>query len=188
MQNVPKNAASGTAEAGGKKSLKERALSELEKYLVITAYLWLLFALFSLHKQLVQGHGVSVWQQGFAIANALIFGKIILIGQALEVGKGLERRALVWVVLGKSLIFAILLLAFHVAEEAIRAWFKGQPLSDSFADFGGSLPGLVANAAIFFVALIPFFAFQEAARVLGGGVLWNLFFRSGEERFRLIED
>jgi hypothetical protein len=43
-------------------------------------------------------------------------------------------------------------------------------------------------AAIFFVALIPFFAFQESARVLGGGALWNLFFRRGEKRFRLIED
>jgi hypothetical protein len=90
-------------------------------------------------------------------------------------------------VLGKSLIFAILLLAFHIAEEAIRAWFKGQPLSARFADLGGSLPGLVAYAAIFFVALIPFFAFQEAARVLGGDALWNLFFRAGEQRFRLIE-
>jgi hypothetical protein len=187
MQNVA-NAAPGTIETGGKKSLKERAVSELEKYAVIAVYLWLLFALFSLHKQLVQGHGVSVWQQGFAIVNALIFGKVILIGEALEVGKSLERRALVWVVLGKSLIFAILLLAFHVAEETIRAWFKGQPLSAGFADFGGSVPSLVSYAAIFFVALIPFFAFQEAARVLGSDALWNLFFRGGEERFRLIED
>jgi hypothetical protein len=187
MQNVV-NAASGTVEAGSKKILKERALGELEKYAVITVYLWLLFALFSLHKQLVQGHGVSVWQQGFAIVNALIFGKVILIGQALEVGKGLERRALVWVVLGKSLIFAILLLTFHVAEEALRAGFKGQPLSAGFADFGGSVPGLVSYAAIFCVALVPFFAFREAARVLGGSALWNLFFRGGEGRFRLIED
>ena len=104
------------------------------------------------------------------------------------VGKGLERRALVWVVLGKSLIFAFLLLAFHIAEEALRALFKGQPLSASFADFGGSLPALVTYAAIFFVALIPFFAFQETARILGSGALWNLFFRGGGERFRLIED
>jgi len=87
-------------------------------------------------------------------------------------------------VLGKSLIFAILLLAFHFAEEAIRAWFVGQPLS---ADFGGSLPSLVTNAAIFFVALIPFLAFQETARVLGGGALWNLFFHGGNQRFQLIE-
>ena len=187
MRNVA-NATPGSAQAGNKKSFKERARGEFEKYVIITVYLWLLFALFSLHKQLVQGHGVSGWQQGFAIVNALIFGKVILIGQALEVGKGLERRALVWAVLGKSLIFAILLLAFHVAEEAIRGWFMGQPLSESFADFGGSPPSLVAYAAIFFVALSPFFAFQEAARVLGGGALWNLFIRGGEERFRLIKD
>jgi len=186
MQNLAKTAP-GSAEVGGKKSLKERAVSELEKYAVVTVYLWLLFGLFSLHKQLVLGHGISVWQQGFAIVNALIFGKVILIGQALEVGKGLERRALVWVVTGKSLIFAILLLTFHIIEEAIRAWFESKPLSDAFVDFGGTLPGLLTNAAIFFVALIPFFAFQEAARILGNGALWNLFFHSGEKRFRLTE-
>jgi len=187
MQNVA-NATSGSAEDGDRKSLNEHVRGELKKYVIITVYLWLLFALFSLHKQLVQGHGVSVWQQGFAIVNALIFGKVILIGQALKVGKSFERRALFWVVLAKSLIFAILLLAFHIAEEAIRAWFKGQPLSASVADFGGSVPGLVSYAAIFFVALIPFFAFQEAARILSGGALWNLFFHGVEERFRLIED
>src|SRR5215471_19515147 len=107
MENVAE--AQGTAEAREKKSLKERAFGELEKYAIITVYLWLLFALFSLHRQLVQGHGVSVWHQGFAIVNALIFGKVILIGEVLDVGRVLERRALVWVVFGKSLIFAILL-------------------------------------------------------------------------------
>ena len=46
MQSV-ENAAPETVEADSKKSLKERALSDLEKYVVITAYLWVLFALFS---------------------------------------------------------------------------------------------------------------------------------------------
>ncbi len=69
MQDVA-NTAAQAAEAGGKKSLKERGVSELEKYAVISAYLWILFALFGLHRQLQQGHGVSLWQQGFAIVNA----------------------------------------------------------------------------------------------------------------------
>jgi hypothetical protein len=187
MRNIA-SSVPGTAESGGKKSLKERAISELEEYAVITAYVWLLFALFSVHKQLVQGYAISVWEQGFAIVNALIFGKVILIGQSLEVGKGLERRALVWVVLGKSLIFAILLIAFHIVEDTIRAWFENKPLSEAFGDFGGTLPTLLAHAGIFFVALIPFFAFQEAARILGNLALWNLFLHSGEKRFRLIEE
>ena len=49
MENVAKP--KRTTEVGREKSLKERAFGELEKYAVITAYLWLMFALFSLHKQ-----------------------------------------------------------------------------------------------------------------------------------------
>ena len=184
MQNVP-NTARGAAEAGGKRSLKERAVSELKRYAVISVYLWVLFALLSLHRQLLQGHGISVWQHGFAIVNALIFGKFILIGQALKLGKSLEKRALAPVVLGKSLIFALLLVAFHIVEETIRASFEGQPLS---AAVDGSLASVLAYAAIFFVVLIPFYAFQEAARVLGGDALWDLFFRRRVNRIRLVED
>jgi hypothetical protein len=187
MQNVA-NAAPGATAAESKKGLKERAVGELERYAVITVYLWLLFALFGLYRrQVLLMHGISVWQQGFAIVNALIFGKVMLIGQAFELGKSLEKRTLAWVVLGKSLIFAIVLIAFHIAEEAIRGWFKGQPFSAGVADYGGA-PGLLTYAAIFVVALIPFFAFQEAARVLGSGALWGLFFRRGAERFRLVQE
>jgi hypothetical protein len=168
MQNAA-NAAPEKGEAR-KRNLRERAVGELEKYAIITVYLWLLFALFSLHtRQVLQQHGmISVWQHGFALLNALIFGKIILIAQALEV-------------------FAILLIAFHIVEGAIRAWFESQPLSAGLADFGGTLPGLLTYAAIFCVVLVPFFAFQETARILGSSALRDLFVRSGEKRFRLIE-
>jgi hypothetical protein len=187
MQNLA-NTSPGTAEPAGKKSLKDRAVSELEKYAVITAYLWVLFALFGLHRQLVQGHGVSGWQQGFAIINALVFGKVMLIGEAFELGKATSSQALAWVVVRKSLIFALLLIAFHIGEEAIRAWFKGLPLSDAITSLGGSLGGVAAFAAIFFVVLIPFYALQETGRVLGSDALWRLFFKKSETHFRLSED
>ena len=103
MQNLA-NTSPGTAEPAGKKSLKDRAVSELEKYAVITAYLWVLFALFGLHRQLVQGHGVSAWQQGFAIINALVFGKVMLIGEAFELGRAKSSEVLAWVVVRKSII------------------------------------------------------------------------------------
>jgi hypothetical protein len=187
MQEVA-NTPAGSAAVGAKKNLKERAVGELERYAVITFYLWLLFALFGLHRQLLQGHGTSIWPQGFAIVNALVFGKVILIGEAWELGKSQEKYALAWVVLRKALLFAILLLAFHILEEAIRAWFEGKPLSDAVTGLGGSLAGVAATAAIFFVVLIPFYAFQETARVLGAEALWDLFFRKRVNRIRLVED
>lgn len=182
------NAATEPA-AAGKKSLKERAVSELKKYVVITLYLWLFFALFGLYRwQLLNEQGINVWRQTFAIVNALIFGKVLLIGQALDLGKGLERRSLALAVVGKSLIFALLLIAFHLVEELVRAWFEGKSVADAFSDFGGTITGLSIYGAIFFVVLLPFFAFQELGRILGEGSLWRLFLHTDTTRIRLVEE
>jgi hypothetical protein len=167
----------GAAGADGRKSLKERAVGELEKFVVIAVYLFILLGVFSLHRQLLQGRGISLWQQGFAIVNALVLAKIVLIGDALNLGKSVEGRPLAWSVLRKSLILAVLLVAFHIFEEAARAWLHGRPLSSAVLDFGGSLAGVAAYGAIFFVTLIPFSAFQEVDRALGDDFLWRLFFR-----------
>jgi hypothetical protein len=45
----------------------------------------------------------------------------------------------------------------------------------------------VTYAPIFFVALIPFFAFQEVTDVVGGDALWKLLFASGRKAFRLVQ-
>ena len=191
MQN-PATAPKGDGPAAGarKGSLKARALHELKEYAIITLYLWVLFALFGLYKRmLLQENGISLWNQSFAIVNALIFGKVILIAQALNVGRRLTAYPLIWVVLGRSLMFTILLMLFHIAEEAVRALFKGLPLASSIADFGGgTLLGFVTYGAILFVALIPFFAFREVAQVVGADALWNLFFSRGRKAFKLVQE
>jgi hypothetical protein len=192
MQNAAKTTSGGAAAAGPtkKESLEERALAELKRYAVIVLYLWVLFALFGGYKrELLHENGISVWHQTFAIVNALIFGKVILIAQALSFGGNRKDRALVWSVLRRSLLFTIVLMLFHIGEEAIRAWFYGLPLSTAVADFGGGTwSGLLTYAAIFFVALIPFFAMQEIASVLGADALWSLVFTSGPKSFRLVQE
>ena len=192
MQDATKMASGASAATAGakKESLEARALIELKRYAIITLYLWVLFVLFATYKRmLLQENGISLWNQSFAIVNALIFGKVILIAQAVDLGRSLKEQALVWIVLGKSLIFAIVLILFHIAEEAIRAWFKDLPLATSVQDFGGGTwLGLLTYAAIFFVALIPFFAFQEVAEVVGGGALWDLFFTRDRKTLKLIHE
>jgi hypothetical protein len=191
MQNAAKTTPGGPAAAAARKeSLEERALKEFKRYVVIVLYLWVLFALFAGYKRvLLHENGISVWNEGFAIVNALIFGKVILIAQALSLGGTLKDGALVWIVIRKSLLFAIVLMLFHIGEEAIRAWFKDLPLSTAVADFGGGTwLGLLTYAAIFFVVLIPFFAMQEVAEVLGADALWSLMFTSGRKTFRLVRE
>lgn len=187
MQDRLKTASDAGA---GKKSLEERAIDELKKFAVITLYLWVLFVLFAAYKRmLLHENGISVWNESFAIVNALIFGKVVLIAQALNIGKSLKEQALVWIVLGKALLFATVLILFHIAEEAVRAWFMNLPLMTAVSDFGGGTWfGLLTYAAIFFVALIPFFAFQEVAEVVGSKALWDLFFTRDRRTFKLVEE
>lgn len=160
------------------KNLKQRALEEFRKYLIITLYLWILFALLADYKRvLLQENGINLWNQGYAIFNALIFGKVVLIGQALRVGEGMKNQALIWVVLWKALLFTALLIMFHLAEEAVRAWIQHRPVPGSLADFGGGTwAGFMTYAALLFVALIPLFAFQEVSGAIGRNALWALLF------------
>ena len=192
MQNAAKtDPETGAAPPRVKKaSLEERALDELKHYVVITLYLWVLFLLFATYKRmLLHENGISGWNQSFAIVNALIFGKVILIFQALKLGRRLTGLALAWIVVGRSLMFTIVLILFHIAEEAIRAWFNDLPLATSIQDFGGgTLLGFSIYAAIFFVALIPFFAISEVAEVIGADALWKLMFTSGRKAFRLVQE
>ncbi len=178
------------AAAPEKPSLKDRALDELRHYVIITLYLWLLFAVFSLYKRLIlQENGISVWGQTFAIVNALVFGKVILIAQALHLEAGLRKYRRIWIVLGNSALFMIVLIVFHIVEDAIKAWFEGRPLATSISDFGGgTLAGFLTLGAIMFVALVPFFGIQEVAHAVGARALRDLFLTGRAQAFRLVEE
>ena len=175
----------GSAKPG--RELKKRLLEEAKKFLVITLYLWAMFALFSLHKTVVlaQSH-IDYQAQGFAIVNALILAKVVLVAEDLHLGNSFRDHPLICSVLYKSLVFAVVLVVFHIVEGTVVALVHGRPLSESLADFGrGDLKGIVSVAALVFVSFIPFFMFREAARVIGGDQLWQLFFDYGGKTFKL---
>ncbi|WP_395685224.1 hypothetical protein [Aestuariivirga sp.] len=171
---------------GTMRRLERRVLDEFRKYIVITIYLWVLFALLADYKRiLLQENGINLWNQGYALFNALIFGKVILIGQALKIGEGLKDQALIWSVFWKSLLFTILICVFHIAEEAVKALIQHRPVGVSLAEFGGATwAGFLVHAALLMVALIPLFAFEEVAREVGRNVLWDLLFSRDRSSWR----
>lgn len=175
MSSEPKAAA---GDGGRRNALGQRMLIEMKKYAIITIYLWVLFALFAAYKrELLQENGVSVWSQSYAIVNAMIFAKVVLLGQVLSLGDNFRKQALIWVVLGKSVLFTALLMAFHAAEEAVRAWFEHLAVAEAVLSMGGgSVLGLLIYAALLFVALVPLFAFEEVSNILGKDQLWRLLF------------
>ena len=61
--------------------LGERAYDEFKRFIVIFLYLWVVFGLLSIHKSLVlsQSH-LDYPEHAFAIINALVFAKVLLVG------------------------------------------------------------------------------------------------------------
>ena len=177
-QRVP-----GVAEAGGpdryKPNLKERVVGELKQFLAMFLYLWVLFALFALHNRIIFAeHHLNYPAQGFAVINALIMAKVMLIAEALHLGRKFEDKPLIYPILYKSFAFSVVLIGFHILEAVLVGVLSGRSIAQSFPPIGGgSLQGIVSVGTIVFVVLIPFFAFREVDRVIGKGKLWSLLFR-----------
>ena len=60
-----------------KPELKERAVNEAKRFVIIFLYLWVLFSLFALHKSIILNEPSLILGQGFAIVNALVLAKIM---------------------------------------------------------------------------------------------------------------
>jgi len=158
-----------------KASLTQRVKHELIEFWVIAAYLAFFFcALVTYTMLLLKKYEVSddVLNYSFALINALVIGKVILIGEMLHVGRSYEKRPLYQSVLLKSLIFAALVLVFHVVEEVVKRIIKSEPSGTVM--HGLHWTDMVSRALVVFCAFVPLFGFRELRRVLGEEKLYAL--------------
>jgi hypothetical protein len=149
--------------------LKAKAIEETKSLFWIFLYLWVLLSLFSFHKALVLKEEYLIYDQGFALINALVLAKVILIGEFFHIGENLKNRPLIYPILFKSAVFAVLLICFHIIERSLRGVFlEGKTLSQSIPTIGGGgLQGILLLGIIIFAVLMPFFAFRELYAAIG---------------------
>jgi len=160
-----------------KAELKERAVNEAKRFVIIFLYLWVLFSLFALHKSIILNEPSLILGQGFAIVNALVLAKIMLLGEAFNLADNLKSKPIIYPVVFKSAVFAVLLMGCHALEEiATRLWLGGN-FASSVSDLGGGTAiRIFIVGLIMFVVLMPFFAFSEIGRDIGEDELYRLFF------------
>jgi hypothetical protein len=161
-------------------SLKQKALEEVKRLLVITAYLWALLSVFEVHRLgvLRAQHIPYSYRVGFTLINALVLAKVILIADALHAGKRLAGATMLATVILKSGIFAMILVCFNIVEDVLVGLFHGKTLAESVPELaGGGLEGQLIVGVMIFVALIPFFAFAELRRAIGQDAFDDLVFR-----------
>jgi uncharacterized protein (DUF1810 family) len=157
--------------------LKAGAIDETRELFGIFIYLWVLLSVFSLHKAVVLNEESLIYHQGFAIINALALAKVVLVAEYFHVGDRLKSRPLIYPIMFKSAVFAVILICFHIIEETLIGVLHGKTLAQSIPDTGGGkLQGILMVGIIMFVVLTPFFAFRELGRAIGTEQLRSLLF------------
>ena len=157
---------------------KQKAVHELKDFAWISLYLGFFFCALSTYTMLLlRKYEIDYLNYTFAIVNALIIAKIILIGEWARLGRKVEARALYQAVLYKSVVFGLLVFGFHFVEEFIKRIIHGKPAGTVIHDI--NVDDLIAKTIIIFCAFIPLFAFRELGRVIGEDKLHALFFKSG---------
>ena len=120
---------------------------------------------------------ISFAPQGFAIVNAAIMAKVMLIGEDLRLGRQFDHLPLIYPTAHKAGLFALVFMLFHALERILVGTLGGHSLAESMPHMGGGTwPGRFMVWAIMTVSLLPFFALREIGQFMGEGRLWRLMF------------
>ncbi len=162
-----------------KKSLKEKLFHEMVEYWINFCYLALVFAAFTQYRRFVlAAHDITYTNYGFAVIEALILAKVVMIGDALRLGRNLDQRPLIYSTLFRTVVFSLFVIGFSIIEHVVKGLWHGKGVAGGLDDFFGKGPHeLLANSLVVFVAFFPFFAVKELERVLGVEKIRALFFR-----------
>jgi hypothetical protein len=163
-------------EASG--SLRARALEEFRAYWMIVLYLWLALGLFYVYRRLVLADtGVEYLHYGIALVEAMVIGKVVLVGRMFGFTRRFEDRPLAVPVIFKSILFGLLVMLFGAIEHLVGGWIHGQGLLGGLREIATvGAHELAARGLMLVFAFIPFFAFCELGRVLGMPRLAAMFF------------
>ncbi len=159
--------------------LKQKARHELIEYAVNVAYLAIVFSAFTWYRRFIlASYDITYTNYWVALIEALILGKVIMIGGIFRLGRSLEDKPLILSSLYKTVIFCLFCAAFTVAEHTVVGLWKGEGLGAGLHEIAGKgRHEIVANTLMLFVSLLPYFAFRELGRVFGRDRLREIFFR-----------
>jgi hypothetical protein len=153
-------------ETSQKRGLKQKAVHEFQEFMGVFLYLALFFcALAGYSMLLLHRFTSSSFSIGAALLNAFI------------IAKKSEQKPLLYSAVYKAFMFCWLVFVFHIVEELIKLYFRGETISVALQDV--RVEDFLARTLIVFCTFIPLFAFRELQRVLGVGRFRALFFSTG---------
>lgn len=165
----------------------KKVIDEGKSLFWIFIYFWVVFGLFSVYRSLVLTERNLIYHEGFAVINAFLLAKVVLVAEFFQVANGLKHKPLVYPIVFKSAVFCAILICFYLIEETIVGVWHGKTIAASIPEIGGEgWRGTFIVGAILFVTLIPLFAYRELSRVLGKDKLRSLIFERGPDAVLIV--
>lgn len=108
--------------------LKERGLDEMRRFLLMFVYLYVVFGLFVLNESLVLSErNLSFAPQGFALINAAVMAKVMLIAENLKLGRRFDHMPLIWPVAYKAACSPSSSCSSMPSSGSDSVWWRARP-------------------------------------------------------------
>ena len=178
----PRNEGVSVTRAGAKerkRRLKEWAIREGKLFFAMFLYLFILFGLLNLNEYVILAqHKIEFSKYGYGFINAWIYARILIVAEHMHIGKGLEGRPLIRLILLKAGLFMVVVIVVRSLEAVLVGLWNGRSLAESIpVGGGGGLEGIGSVALTAAFAMIPYFAYREVARIMGEDELRSLIWR-----------
>jgi len=160
---------------------KKKVVHEVVEYWINFGYLAFFLVAFTWYRRFVLAeYQVQYTNYWFPLIEAAVLAKVIMVGDFLRLGRGMENKPLIVSALFRTVMFSIWVAIFNVLEETIRGVLHGNGLTGGFEEIASrGWYELLSRCVVIFAAFIPFFSFKELERVLGQEKLRALFYGRG---------
>ena len=141
-----------------KESLRARFDEELLIVFRLTIYFGIWFSALNLLIHETQGRtGLPLEAWGFAWIKAALCAKFLLVGQLLIPMPDVTKTRLWRVVVPRSVMYLLVVIALNLLEEGLRGMLHGQPFVQSLSEYAGGNPlHFLALAWVYWLILLPY--------------------------------
>lgn len=163
-------------------TIRYHVANEVRDYLFISFYLWICFsALIIFETSVLRAENLPFLPLGTALIKALIIGKFILIGKAIQTGAKIKPKVLLHKIVWRALTLLMVLIFFTAIEDLAVGLFHGHSAAAILTEsIDHSWLQKLAPCAIMLLVLIPLITFEEVDQILGKGSLKRILFDASE--------
>jgi hypothetical protein len=165
-------------ENGRPSSLREKLRREGRAFLLIFLYLAPCLTVLAWYKRaILADYSLFSLHQGYALVEALILSKMILLGQSQHLGETPGEKPLIYPTLYKAFVFSLFIIGFKLLERLLDGFLHHQTVVEITQEvLSRGWHEMLVSALLMFLIFTPFFAFQEIGRLTGEEKLFDLFF------------